>query len=132
MRPAVARGLQWLVLTAMCANLTACCRQQPGSGSLQDSASKQPGIRWTEDHLKQAVAAVRAGKSLTPKIWPNQGRVAVCLSFDLDNESPTLAQGITLPVPLSGEQYGATQGLPRILSLLDREGLPASFYVPAV
>jgi len=75
---------------------------------------------------------VRAGKSLTPKTWPNQGRVAVCLSFDLDNESPTLARGITLPVPLSGEQYGATRGLPRILSLLDREGLPASFYVPAV
>jgi peptidoglycan/xylan/chitin deacetylase (PgdA/CDA1 family) len=131
-RPAVVRGFQLLVLVAMSSSLMACSRQQARAGSSQDSTNKQPGIKWTEDQLKQAVAPVRAGKSLTPKTWPNQGRVAVCLSFDLDNESPTLAQGITLPVPLSGEQYGATQGLPRILSLLDREGLPASFYVPAV
>lgn len=92
----------------------------------------QPGTKWSEAQLKQAVAPVRAGRKLTPKSWPNGGKVAVCLSFDIDNESPTLAQGITLPVPLSGEQYGATQGLPRILALLDRERLPASFYIPAV
>jgi peptidoglycan/xylan/chitin deacetylase (PgdA/CDA1 family) len=92
----------------------------------------QPGVKWSEDELKKAVAPVRAGRKLTPKTWPGGARVAVCLSFDIDNESPTLAQGITLPVPLSGEQYGATQGMPRILELLDRENLPASFYTPAV
>jgi len=91
----------------------------------------QPGTTWSIDQLKQAVAPVRAGRKLTPK-WPNGARVAVCLSFDIDNESPTLAQGITLPVPLSGEEYGAIVGLPRILALLDREKLPASFYLPGV
>jgi peptidoglycan/xylan/chitin deacetylase (PgdA/CDA1 family) len=95
-------------------------------------ASTQPGTTWTIDQLKQAVAPVRAGRKLTPRKWPNGARVAVCLSFDIDNESPTLAQGITLPVPLSGEQYGAIVGLPRILALLDRENLPASFYLPGV
>ena len=96
------------------------------------AASTQPGTKWTVDQLKQAVAPVRAGRKLTPQKWPNKARVAVCLSFDIDNESPTLAQGITLPVPLSGEEYGATVGLPRVLALLDREKLPASFYLPAV
>jgi peptidoglycan/xylan/chitin deacetylase (PgdA/CDA1 family) len=96
------------------------------------AARPQPGVQWSEDQLKQAVAPVRAGRKLTPKSWPNSAKVAVCLSFDIDNESPTLAQGITLPVPLSGEQYGATEGLPRILALLDREQVPASFYIPAV
>jgi peptidoglycan/xylan/chitin deacetylase (PgdA/CDA1 family) len=96
------------------------------------AARPQPGVKWSEDQLKQAVAPVRAGRKLTPKRWPNSAKVAVCLSFDIDNESPTLAQGITLPVPLSGEQYGATEGLPRILALLDREQVPASFYIPAV
>jgi peptidoglycan/xylan/chitin deacetylase (PgdA/CDA1 family) len=78
------------------------------------------------------VAPVRAGRKLTPRSWPNGAKVAVCLSFDIDNESPTLARGITLPVPLSGEQYGAVQGMPRILALFEREQLPASFYIPAV
>jgi peptidoglycan/xylan/chitin deacetylase (PgdA/CDA1 family) len=96
------------------------------------AARPQPGVTWSEERLKQAVAPVRAGRRLTPKTWPNGAKVAVCLSFDIDNESPTLAQGITLPVPLSGEQYGAIQGMPRILELLARENLPASFYTPAV
>jgi peptidoglycan/xylan/chitin deacetylase (PgdA/CDA1 family) len=87
---------------------------------------------WSEQQLKQAVAPVRAGRKLTPRTWPNGARMAVCLSFDIDNESPTLARGITLPVPLSGEQYGARQGMPRILALFEREQLPASFYIPAV
>lgn len=103
--------------------------KQTASGS---GVPTQPGTTWSIDQLKQAVAPVRAGRKLTPPKWPNGARVAVCLSFDIDNESPTLAQGITLPVPLSGEQYGATVGLPRILALLDRENLPASFYLPGV
>jgi peptidoglycan-N-acetylglucosamine deacetylase len=131
MRTARRRPTGWLVVLA-CTSLTSCSQRQPAAIAAQDPALKQPGIKWSEDHLKQAVAPVRAGRSLTPRAWPNQARVAVCLSFDIDNESPTLARGITLPVPLSGEEYGATQGLPRILTLLDREGLPASFYVPAV
>src|SRR4030095_4958383 len=54
----------------------------------------------------------------------------VALSFDIDNE--LLARTTPLPVPLSQGEYGATTGLPRILALLDRQQVPATFYIPAV
>jgi len=92
----------------------------------------QPGIRWTEEELRRAVAPARAGQRLTPKSWPDGARVAVCLSFDVDNESYLLARGETSPTTLSAEDFGAQTGLPRVLDLLDRHQLPASFFIPAV
>ena len=89
----------------------------------------QPGLRWNEAQIREAVSPVRAGRKLTPRAWPNGAKVAVCLSFDVDNEQ--MARGETLPVPMSGGQYGATTGLPRILRLLERHNVPASFYIPA-
>ena len=92
-----------------------------------------PGLNRTESELKRVANAVRAGRVLTPKSWPNGAKVAVCLSFDIDNESGMLARELRpLPTALSETEYGATEGLPRVLALLDRERLPASFYVPAV
>src|SRR5215472_9524760 len=85
-------------------------------------------IDATEDQVRQAVALVRAGPKLTPKAWPNGARVAVCLSFDVDNE--LLWRRNPWPVPLSQGEYGATTALPRMLDLLDRESVPASFYIP--
>ena len=72
----------------------------------------------------------RVGWKLTPKAWPNDARVAVCLSFDVDNE--LLQRANPLPVPLSVGEYGATTALPRILDLLDRHQLPATFFIPAM
>ena len=93
---------------------------------------EQPGIKWTEQQLKAAVAPVRAGRKLTPKTWPNDARVAVCLSFDVDNESYLLAAGQTSPTTLSAADFGAQEGLPRVLALLDKYRIPASFFIPAV
>ncbi len=93
---------------------------------------RQPGAKWTEDQLKQAVAPSRAGRKLTPKSWPNGARVAVCLSFDVDNESYLLAAGQTSPTTLSAADFGAQEGLGRILGLLDKYNLPATFFIPAV
>ena len=70
------------------------------------------------------------GKKLTPKVWPNGARVAVCLTFDVDNE--LLQRANPLPVPLSVGEYGATTGLPRILDVLDRHQVPATFFIPAM
>jgi hypothetical protein len=39
----------------------------------------------SEQQIRQAVGTARMGKKLTPKLWPNGARVAVCLSFDVDN-----------------------------------------------
>jgi peptidoglycan-N-acetylglucosamine deacetylase len=93
---------------------------------------QQPGTRWTEEQLLKAVAPVRAGRKLTPKTWPNNSRVAVCLSFDDDNESYLLASGNTSPTTLSTGDFGAQTGLPRILAMLDKHNIPSTFFIPAV
>jgi peptidoglycan/xylan/chitin deacetylase (PgdA/CDA1 family) len=93
---------------------------------------QQPGTRWTEEQLRKAVATARAGRRLTPKTWPQQSRVAVCLSFDVDNESYLLAAGNTSPTALSAGDFGAQSGLPRVLAMLDKYQVPASFFIPAV
>jgi peptidoglycan/xylan/chitin deacetylase (PgdA/CDA1 family) len=92
----------------------------------------QPGTKWTEQQIKAAVAPVRAGRKLTPKTWPQGARVAVCLSFDVDNESYLLAGGQTSPTTLSAADFGAQEGLPRVLALLDKYRIPSSFFIPAV
>jgi peptidoglycan/xylan/chitin deacetylase (PgdA/CDA1 family) len=115
-----------LILSALLAITTA------EVGAQEPSPKPQPGLKWTEAQLKEAVAPVRSGRKLTPKSWPEGARVAVCLSFDVDTETWGLPTGEIAPVPLSAGEYGATSGLPRILQLLDRHDLPASFYIPAV
>lgn len=98
----------------------------------QQGPPPQPGTHWTEEQLRRAVAPARVGQKLTPKSWPGNARVAVCLSFDVDNESYLLARGETSPTTLSAADFGAETGLPRILELLDRYQVPASFFIPAV
>lgn len=87
------------------------------------------GVDASEAEIREAASAVRAGRKLTPPSWPNGARVAVGLSFDVDNE--LLSRAKPLPVPLSQGEYGATTGLPRILAILDRQQIPATFFVPA-
>src|SRR5689334_21433487 len=91
----------------------------------------QPGIKMSVDQLKAQIH-VTAGRRLRPQSWPNGARVAVALSFDVDNFSPSLARGDLAPVNLSRGEYGAVDGLPRILRLLDKYQIPASFFIPAV
>ncbi len=98
----------------------------------QTAPPPQPGVKWTEEQLLKAVAPVRAGRKLTPKTWPNNSRVAVCLSFDNDNESWLLAAGNTSPTTLSTADFGAQTGLPRILALLDKYRISSTFFIPAV
>jgi peptidoglycan/xylan/chitin deacetylase (PgdA/CDA1 family) len=107
---------------------------QPPQGGGARGPAALPGINWSEAQLKEAVAPLRAGRKLTPKSWPNGAKVAVCVSFDIDNESPALARGNTNPdlSAMSDTEFGATEGLPRILRILDERRIPASFYIPAV
>lgn len=87
---------------------------------------------WPEEVWRGAVNKVRAGRSLKPDTWPGGARCAVTLSFDSDHETLTLRTGSTAPGKLSQGQFGNRQGVPRILNLLDRHALPATFFVPAV
>ena len=64
-----------------------------GASSMAQSSPPNPGARWTDDELRRAAGTARVGRKLTPTAWPNGARVAVCLSFDVDNESYLLARG---------------------------------------
>jgi peptidoglycan/xylan/chitin deacetylase (PgdA/CDA1 family) len=56
----------------------------------------------------------------------------VCLTFDFDALSIWLSTfKLTSPTPLSRGEYGARVGLPRVLALLERHRVPATFFVPA-
>jgi peptidoglycan/xylan/chitin deacetylase (PgdA/CDA1 family) len=92
----------------------------------------QPGVRLPLAQLDAEMFHVSAGKRLKPPSWPNGARVAVGLSFDVDNASPSLATGDLISESISRGEYGAIDGVPRILRLLDKHQLPASFFVPAV
>lgn len=65
--------------------------------------------------------------------WPGNARAAVSLTFDVDAEAGWLGEGeeyarrLTI---LSEGRYGVTRGVPRILELLARYDIPATFFVP--
>ena len=98
----------------------------------QQQGANQPGTKWTEEQLRQAIEIARVGRKLTPKSWPNGTRVAVCLSFDTDSEAPLLRDGTTSPTTLSASDFGAQAGVPRILKMLDKYQVPATFFMTAV
>jgi len=53
----------------------------------------------------------------------------VCLTFDFDAMSGLVARGLTTPTPISRGEFGAV-AVPRILDLLKRHGIKASFFIP--
>ena len=94
-------------------------------------AEMQPW-QWPDSHWQALVDRVRAGKRLRPSKWKNGARLAVALAFDSDHETSELRDGGKSIGRLAWGQYGNRVGVPRILSLLERHSVPASFYVPAV
>ena len=95
----------------------------------------EPVPRWQQspEELKAAITRVRAGTDLTPASWPEGARVAVSLSFDVDTELVWLEnQDIQSPSTMSRGEYGARAGLPRVLALLKKHDIPATFFIPAM
>ena len=88
--------------------------------------------QWPEEIWRGKVEQVRAGRNLKPARWKNGARCAVALSFDVDHETNELRDGGKSVGRLSWGQYGNRVGVPRILKLLKRQDIPASFFVPAV
>jgi peptidoglycan/xylan/chitin deacetylase (PgdA/CDA1 family) len=58
-------------------------------------------------------------------------KLIACLTFDFDAMSGLVARGMTTPTPVSRGEFGAV-AVPRILDLLERYGIRASFFVPGV
>ncbi len=108
------------------------CMQGPATPAAAQEARPDPlpGTRLSIDQLKAQMFHVSAGKRLKGA-WPNGARVAVGLSFDVDNATATLSTGNLDYEILSRGEYGAVDGLPRLLRILDRQRVPASFFIPA-
>jgi peptidoglycan/xylan/chitin deacetylase (PgdA/CDA1 family) len=106
------------------------------AGGAGDSGVAQqrpdPIVSLGEADIAKIVGRVRAGRSLQPKSWPNGARVAVLLSFDVDNETLSLRGDPPSIGALSQGEYGARVALRRIVDLLERHQIPASFFIPAV
>jgi len=115
-----------ILLAALLAIAAATPLAQQGGGA------NQPGTLWPEARLREAIDVARVGRKLTPKSWPRGAKVAVCLSFDTDTEAPLLRDGNTSPTSLSAVEFGAQSGMPRILAMLDKHQVPATFFMTAV
>jgi peptidoglycan-N-acetylglucosamine deacetylase len=81
------------------------------------------------------LAAALASSSVPPApiVWPEGVTAAACLTFDMDAEAPILTadiSSISRMTPMSHQAYGPLVGVPRILALLKRHDLTATFFIP--
>jgi peptidoglycan/xylan/chitin deacetylase (PgdA/CDA1 family) len=88
--------------------------------------------QWPEEHWRKLINQVRAGRSYRPKAWKGGARCAFAISFDSDHETNELRDGGKSIGRMAWGQYGYRVGVPRILKLLKKYDVPATFYVPAV
>ena len=67
--------------------------------------------------------------------WLGSSAALALLTFDVDAESPILAEGgrhAGNPVAMSHQAYGPLVAVPRLLELLAEYSLPATFFVPGL
>lgn len=67
--------------------------------------------------------------------WPDRAEVAVSFTFDVDAESSYLGKGPKFErclSTLSDARFGITRGVPKVLALLSKHKLPATFFVPGI
>jgi peptidoglycan/xylan/chitin deacetylase (PgdA/CDA1 family) len=122
------RLMPTLVFAACLAMFLAAGTQRARSQQRGRGGQPPPRPAWSEDQIREAMTVARVGRRLTPKRWPNGAKVAVSIGYDLDNIG--IGRGGPLPAAASSGEYGAVEGLPRILALLDRQQLPATFFLP--
>jgi len=122
--------IRWLLLPVLLVAV-GCTAQAPATPPGQPAAESAPWD-WPEERVRSVVNQVRAGRDLTPTSWPGGARVAVLLSFDVDNETVQGLRDAQINIgSLSQGEYGSRVALPRVVQSLDREGVPATFFFPA-
>jgi peptidoglycan/xylan/chitin deacetylase (PgdA/CDA1 family) len=123
--------IRHILAVALASALTACAQPPETPAAAQEPRPDPlPGTKLSVEQLKAQMFHVSAGRRLKGP-WPNNAKIAVGLSFDVDNATATLSTGNLDYEILSRGEYGAVDGLPRILRILDRQQVPASFFIPA-
>ena len=89
-----------------------------------------PPTGWSDQRIADFWQHVAAGPSLKPASWPNGTTVAVALSFDF--QMGTVYDSSPAASTNTNSQYDGRAGLPRLLKILDRHEVPASFFVTGV
>lgn len=87
------------------------------------------GPQWAADPQ----GLVTSASSPVPITWPTGFSAAACLTFDMDAESAILSADLSSASrmsPMSHQAYGPLVGVPRILALLSRCEIRATFFVP--
>ena len=119
-----------LALGVLAALLVGAC--QSPAAVITDTENPATPWNWSEEFVNSQVNHVRAGRNLNPESWPGGARVAVLLSYDVDNETVMgLRNGEISVGPLSQGQYGHRVALPRLVKLMDDNAIPATFFFPA-
>ena len=85
-----------------------------------------------EGDWRRLVGRVRAGRALQPDAWPGGARYAVAFSFDCDHEAYELGAGGAAVGRLAWGEFGRRVGVPRILEILHRHEVRATFFMPAI
>lgn len=76
-----------------------------------------------KESIKSPLMSGKAGSA-------DDRRLVVALTFDFDAESVWLSDKLESPSVVSRGTYGAKEGVPRILKLLSKYNLPATFFIP--
>lgn len=132
--PRLGTPLIVLVLTAI--GLAACGSKPLPAPAAQAAAQSQeqskqdPTWKWSDEQIAEFWGRISAGRNLTPTSWPGGTVVAVALSFDY--QMGTIYEKNPAASTSTNSQYDGRAGLPRLLKLLDKHNIPASFYVTGV
>ena len=62
--------------------------------------------------------------------WPEGARCVVTLSCDFDGTGNEVGQGLAPEGVRAAGRYSARRGVPRMLEIFERHGVPATFFVP--
>jgi peptidoglycan/xylan/chitin deacetylase (PgdA/CDA1 family) len=91
-----------------------------------------PPFQWPREHWQGLLRRVRVGPALRPSAWKEGARCAVALSFDCDHETSELGAGRSAVGRLAWGEFGRRVDVPRILGVLKRHNVPATFFILAV
>ena len=114
----------------VCLALAVLVQLPPGATAGAGQPQADPTWRWSDDRIAEFWRRVSAGPSLKPARWPDGAQVAVALSFDY--QMGTVYEPSPSASTNTNSQYDGRVGLPRLLKVLDKYKVPASFFVTGV